>query len=153
VQEAKGNWRIVKIVLSLLVCGIFLQAPQSVRAERPLPAVSFAETKHVRTELYFGLNRKGGSNVSDEEFQEFLSEFVTPRFPNGLTFLDARGQWRENDSTITREPTKVLILFYPSKERREASRKIEEIRVEYKRRFSQQSVLRVDQTEKISVMF
>ena len=99
------------------------------------------------------MNRKGGSNVSDEEFQEFLSEFVTPRFPNGLTFLDARGQWRENDSTITREPTKVLILFYPSKERREASRKIEEIRVEYKRRFSQQSVLRVDQTEKISVMF
>ena len=99
------------------------------------------------------MSRKGGANVTDDEFQNFLNEFVTPRFPNGLTVIDVRGQWREDDSTITKEPGKVLILLYPRSGRREAGWKIEEIRAEYKRRFSQQSVMRVDQTAKISVMF
>ena len=142
-----------KFVLVLLISGALLHAPHPIRAEPRLVQVSLAEAKYVRTELYFGLSRKGGSNVSDREFQEFLNEFVTPRFPNGLTIIDARGQWRENDLTITKEPSKVLILVYPRKERRDAGRKIEENRAECKRRFSQQSVLRVDQTEGISVMF
>ena len=142
-----------RIVLTLLICGVLLQAPLPLSAETCVPQVHVAESKYIRTELYFGLSRKGGANVSDEEFQDFLSEFVTPRFPNGLTLFDARGQWRGNDAAITKEPTKVLILLYPRKERRDAGRKIEEIRAEYRRRFSQQSVLRVDQTGKISVDF
>ena len=147
------NRKMGKFVLILLICGAFLHAPRPLRAETSLHQIDLAEAKYARTELYFGLSRKGGSNVSEREFQDFLNEFVTPRFPNGLTIIDARGQWRENDLTITKEPSKVVILFYPRKERRDAGRKIEEVRAEYKRRFSQQSVLRVDQTEKISVMF
>jgi hypothetical protein len=147
------NCKMGKFVLILLICGAFLHEPLPLRAETSLLQIGLTDAKYARTELYFGLSRKGGSNVSEREFQDFLNEVVTPRFPNGLTIIDARGQWRENDLTITKEPSKVVILFYTRKERRDAGRKIEEIRAEYKRRFSQQSVLRVDQTEKISVMF
>ena len=109
--------------------------------------------KWIRTELYLGLSRKGGTEVSEEAFQGFIDEIVTPRFPSGLTILEARGQWREEDSTVTKERSKVLVLIYPRSERRAANTKIEEIRTEYKKRFFQQSVLRVDMTEGIKVAF
>ncbi len=109
--------------------------------------------KYVRTELYFGLNRKGSSEVSEEEFQRFIDDFVTPRFPDGLTILDARGQWRESDSTLTRERSKVLIVIYPRKHRRAAGAKIEEVRAEYKKRFAQSSVMRVDVGKSLKVSF
>ena len=116
------------------------------------PTVVSAE-KYIRTELYFGLSRKGGHDISEEEFQEFIDEFVTPRFPSGLTILDGRGQWREEDSTITKEPGKVMILIYPRNERRSADKRIEEIRAGYKKRYSQESVLRLDMTKGVKVDF
>jgi hypothetical protein len=115
-------------------------------------ATAFAE-KYIRTELYLGLSRKGGPDVNEAEFRIFIDEFVTPRFPSGFTVFDARGQWRENDGTITKEGTKVLILIYRRNERRPANEKIEEIRNEYKKRFSQQSVLRSDITKGVRVDF
>ena len=116
-------------------------------------SVSFVAAKYVRTELYFGLGRKGGSDVTEAEFQRFIDEIVTPNFPNGFTVLDARGQWREDDNTITKERTKILILIYRKSERRSANIKIEAIRTEYKKRFSQQSVLRSDISKGVRVEF
>lgn len=141
-----------KVVLLLIIVmpNMALALPRFVA---PDSLIVVSDSKHVKTELYFGLSRKGGPDVSEEEFQRFIDEFVTSRFPSGLTVVDARGQWREGDQTITKERSKLLILIYPRKERREASRKIDEIRAEYKKRFSQDSVLRLDQTKGISVLF
>src|SRR5690242_8463818 len=41
-------------------------------------------TSHVRTTLYFGLTRPSGV-VSEREWRQFVSEQVTPQFPDGLT--------------------------------------------------------------------
>ena len=114
--------------------------------------LAFAE-KYIRTELYFGLSRKGGPDVTEKEFGDFVDDFVTPRFPGGLTILDAHGQWREDDAPITKERTKVLILIHQRNERHRSNTKIEEIRAEYKKRFSQQSVLRLDIRKGINVDF
>src|SRR5688572_30508352 len=142
-----------KLILILFVfCTLALPATPS-RATTVVLAGSVASAKYIRTELYFGMSRKGSTDISEVEFQRFIDEFVTPRFPEGLTILDASGQWREGNSTVTKERSKVMILVYLRKERRDAGQKIEEIRAEYKRKFSQQSVLRVDQTDNILVKF
>lgn len=128
-----------------------LPAAQAARSLE-VSATAVAE-RYIRTELFFGLSRKGGPDVREAEFEAFVDEFVTPRFPSGFTVLDARGQWREDNGTITKERSKVLILIYRRNERLPANVKIEEIRSEYKKRFSQQSVLRSDITKGVKANF
>ena len=91
----------------------------------------------VRTELYFGA-------VSDEEWEDFLDNEITPRFPDGLTVLEGYGQWRNSAGEITEQDNFVLIIFYPLEFAADASANLEEIRTEYKEQFDQESVLRVD---------
>jgi hypothetical protein len=97
-----------------------------------------------RTELFFGGNRPDGSVISPADFELFLDKEVTPAFPDGLTWLEAHGQWMGG-----KENSYQLILLYPYSQRK-ASRDIEEIRTDYKRQFQQQSVLRADSVEKVS---
>jgi hypothetical protein len=110
------------------------------------------ETLHgqtwARTELYFGLSRSGGPDITDDEFRDFLDREVTPRFPDGLTLLTGDGQFRGSSGFIVRERSKLLILFYPWNPGR--NRAVERIRTLYKREFDQEAVLRVDSTSCVS---
>ena len=101
----------------------------------------------ARTELFFGLSRPGGI-VFPEEFQRFVDNEVTPRFPDGLTVIDAKGQFRGTSGLPEKEDAKVLILLYPFAKK--SSQAIEEIRTAYKTAFEQQSVLRVDERSCVS---
>ena len=112
-----------------------------------------ASEKFIRTELYFGRNIPTGGTVSELDWQKFVDEVVTPRFPDGLTVLDADGQWRGKDGTIAREESKVVVLLYPRKQRKTMNIRIEEIRSEYKRRFAQEAVMRIDVTKSVEVTF
>jgi hypothetical protein len=107
----------------------------------------------IRTELFFGRNKPDGTEVSEEEFAEFLRDAIEPEFPDGLTVLDGIGQFREASGATVREKAKVLILLYPSSAKKQSSRKIERIRRAYKTRFAQQSVLRVDNFPPARVSF
>jgi uncharacterized protein DUF3574 len=113
----------------------------------------FQVSPFIRTELYFGRNKSDGAEVSQKEFDEFLSGFVTERFPDGLTVLKGRGQFLNSEGEVERERSVVLILLYPVSARSEKHIKIEEIREEYKKRFLQQSVLRVDDPLPVWVSF
>jgi hypothetical protein len=99
---------------------------------------------YKRTELYFGGNLQDGTPITPAEFELFLDKEVTPAFPDGLTWLEAHGQWMGG-----KEDSYVLILLYPFTDRG-ANREIEEIRRDYKSQFDQQSVLRADSTDKVS---
>jgi hypothetical protein len=101
----------------------------------------------ARTELFFGLNMPGGV-VSQDDFQRFVDTQVTPRFPDGLTVVDAKGQFRGASGQPEKEDSKVLILLYPFA--KESSQAIEDIRAAYKSAFQQQSVLRVDERSCVS---
>ena len=117
-------------------------APESTA---PTPAAAPAacragDTSLERDELYFGRNRKGGAEISEEEWHGFLGREVTPRFPNGFTVWDARGQWRGADGTIEEERSKVLAVFHPADA---ASRSaVDTIVAVYRSAFRQEAVLR-----------
>lgn len=98
-----------------------------------------------------GRSIPNGGAVSDAEWEQFLAEVVTPRFPEGFTVLSARGQWRESSGAIAKEPSEVLVFLYKKADRRAADRKIDEIRREYIRRFRQESVMRVDLRKSVIV--
>ncbi len=97
-----------------------------------------------RTELFFGSNKPDGTVVSEADFQKFLNDEITPRFPDGLTLLTGLGQFKNSSGLIERERSMLLILLYPRDSARDASRKIDQIRAIYERRFDQESVLRAD---------
>jgi len=77
--------------------------------------------------------------VTDTEWAAFVDEEITPRFPDGLTILDAIGQYRDQSGRILREATKVLLIVHPTDPRSRAA--LEEIRALYRKRFDQESVL------------
>jgi hypothetical protein len=108
--------------------------------------------KFRRTELYFGMSKKDGE-VSEAEWQVFLATVVTPRFPDGFTTFEATGQFRGADGKIVREPSRVIVFFYPQKQSRPSSAKIEEIRAAYVKQFQQESVLRMDLPKSVRVSF
>lgn len=97
-----------------------------------------AAAPQVRTTLYMGLLRPKGT-VSELEWQIFLRDEVTKRFPEGLTVWDADGQWRTPDSVIDHERSKVLLLVHP--DTADARRAVQEIIETYRKTFEQQSVL------------
>lgn len=109
--------------------------------------------KYYRTELYFGRSIPGGGMVTDEQWEQFLDEAVTPRFPDGFTILKGIGQYREKSGKIISEPSQVLVFLYSRNTRKTSRAKIEEIRAAYVKRFDQESVLRMDFKNSVDVSF
>lgn len=93
----------------------------------------------LSAELLFGRKIGDRIGVSDAAFRRFVDEEVTPRFPDGLTILDATGQYRDSErGRLIREPSKlVLIAMRNETDNRD---KLTAIAEAYKQRFDQQSV-------------
>jgi hypothetical protein len=109
-------------------------------APEPVASCQAGETGLVRDVLYFGRNRPTGGEVADADWDAFLAAVVTPRFPDGLTIVEAHGQWRGPSGAVERERTELITLLHPADPA--SQRAIEEIATEYKRRFGQEAVLR-----------
>jgi hypothetical protein len=77
----------------------------------PACGAELAGDPFVRTELFFGLSRPGG-RISQRQFDRFVDDKITPRFPDGLTLLSGRGQFRLDDGDIVEEGSKVLVLLH-----------------------------------------
>ena len=142
---------LVAPIALMIVLGGGAYSQQTAPAAAPQAKVRAAS--FYRTELYMGMSIPGGGMVSDEAWEKFLSDVVTPLFPDGFTIVAGRGQYREASGTIAKEPSHVLVFLYLKADRRSASAKIETIRSEYKKRFSQESVLRLDFPKSVKVSF
>ncbi len=94
-------------------------------------------------ELYFGRSIAGGGEVSDKDWRKFLDEVASPAFPDGFTAADAEGRYldRSTGASIS-EPSKVLTIVVTDLLGLEE--RVGRLIDSYKRRFEQQSVLRVD---------
>jgi hypothetical protein len=91
----------------------------------------------VVADLLFGRNIGGRLGVTEKRWSQFLATEITPRFPDGLTVVDAAGQWRDAEKNrIVREPSKLVTIIMPA----DAQEKLDAIVDAYKRRFRQQSV-------------
>jgi len=95
---------------------------------------SGSQKSWVVAELLFGRSR-----VSEAQWARFLADEVTPRFPDGLTVTDAKGQWRAPGSkTVAMERSKVVMIAMPPAA--DNDDRLQAIVEAYKRRFRQQSV-------------
>lgn len=93
----------------------------------------------LTAELLFGRKIGERLGVSGAAFRRFVDAEVTPRFPSGLTILDASGQYRDTASgTLIREPSKLLLIVL--KDEAEGRARLAAIAEAYKSRFHQQSV-------------
>ena len=128
------------VAAASLVASATVYAGRVVADVRPVASCEVGDAPLVRDVVYFGRNRPDGGIVSDDEWQRFLDEVVTPRFPAGLTVLSASGQWRGEKGAVEREQAQVLTVLHSGDE---ASRRaVAEVAEEYKRRFAQEAVLR-----------
>lgn len=142
------------ILMSVALLSVFYSnMPAQQATPAPTAAAAVRSEKYYRTDLYMGMSIPGGGIVSDESWELFLNEVVTPLFPGGFTVLGGRGQYREASGTIAKEPSHVLVFLYRRTDRKAAGKKIERIRAEYKKRYAQESVLRVDITKSVLVSF
>ncbi|MDE0355838.1 MAG: DUF3574 domain-containing protein [Deltaproteobacteria bacterium] len=92
--------------------------------------------------MFFGLADGNGKVVTEDEWQRFLADTVTPRFRAGLTVFDGRGQWLPPSGELQREPVKVVIGALSS----DPAKGIEladEISVAFAKRFNQDPVFRM----------
>ena len=90
--------------------------------------------------VYFGTETPSG-HVTPEAWTQFLSEIVTPRFPDGLSVWQASGQWRSASGQIIHEPSYVLSLIHPDDP--VSDKAVQDIILSYKTHFQQEAVLRV----------
>ena len=98
--------------------------------------------RYVEFQLFFGLQDSAGNRVSEAEWEAFLADTITPRFPAGMTIIDVKGQWQEPDGDIQREDTKLMRGLLDSTEG-EKLRLINEISDEFVTRFNQDPVFRI----------
>ncbi|MBD6618647.1 DUF3574 domain-containing protein [Komarekiella sp. 'clone 1'] len=105
----------------------------------------------IQEDLFFGRNIAGDGEVSESEFQTFIDDVITPRFPAGLTILNSNGQFLDSTGRLIEERTKVVTLFREDTFANEVS--ISEIVKTYRKQFNQESVLQVVNKDELTVSF
>ena len=126
-------------LLAMIACA-GRPAPMAAPAPVVTAACAVGDTAMVRDVVYFGRNRPEGGVVSDGEWRSFLDQVVTPRFPSGLTVVEATGQWQGGSGTVEQERSEIVTLLHNGSEA--ARQSVAAIAAEYKRRFRQEAVLR-----------
>ena len=134
-----------RYAFTLIAFAVFLSLSGCERScrECECPAIKTrtAPGSFVKTELYFGLQRPNGKTVSDEEWRVFVDAEITPAFKEGLTVVDAYGQYLNQTGKLTKEGTKLVILIHEATPER--TKALAAIIERYKKQFEQESVLRV----------
>lgn len=123
------------LISGLLLAGCQLQQPDSASCQ--------VGSAMQQTQLWFGLSKPDGQSISTQQWQHFVDQVITPAFPQGLSVVEARGQWLGNDGVRVSENSRGLLLIYPAS--KEKSYAIDLIRTRYQQLFAQESVMRIDQ--------
>jgi len=90
-------------------------------------------------QLLFGRKIGDRLGVSETQWERFVDSEISPRFPDGLSVLDAKGEWRDSArNTIVHEPSKLVEIVLPGKP--DDVDALNQIARAYKTRFRQQSV-------------
>ena len=128
----------IGVVLALAGLALTARVPTATSFTARSPHGTPACAERVQVRLFFGLRGRSGY-VSDSEWETFLSDVVTPRFPNGLTVLLASGQWRGTGDRLEHEPSRVVEIVHD--ESPEAGHRVDQIVTIYKTRYHQESVM------------
>jgi hypothetical protein len=108
-------------------------------AQTATPSCHGAQQPKMVAELMFGRDIGHGVSVSEAEWQHFVTRELVSRFPDGLTIIDAIGQWRDRDSgKIVHEPSKHVEIVLPGN--KDDDTRLDAVVAAYKRTFHQHSV-------------
>ena len=140
-------WTLVAAASMVLAFSAGLGLAPSYRVSAPMQALTQvgctpSGRAFARLELLFGTTKRDGGSVSETEWLAFLQNEITPRFPDGLTVLTGLGQWRTAQGQVTRETSRMLLIWHAPGPQTEAH--VAAIRSLYRQRFDQDSVLRAD---------
>ena len=91
----------------------------------------------VTFNLYFGRgHRDNPESISEEDWNKFLEEVITPRFPDGLTLIDVYGQYFDSEAQqVFSEKTKLLNVLVPHDALESGTSAVSEINRAYSERF------------------
>jgi hypothetical protein len=129
--------RVTVSIFTLLLAALLLGQNGSAAAQTL--ACHGAQKPREVAELMFGRNIGNRVGVSEAAWQRFVAREMTPRFPDGLTIIDATGQWRDSGtSKVVREPSKRVEIVLPGAGDDED--KLDAIVAAYKKQFRQQAV-------------
>ena len=124
-----------RVLSALLGMMLWSAAAQAAGASCPIAG----QTQMLLTRLYFGETVQGRPAISEKDWQSFLAQAVTPRFPDGFTVYPASGQWLDaRTKAITKENSRVIEIA--AGDTPILRRRIAEIARLYRVRFQQQSV-------------
>ncbi|MBI5101143.1 MAG: DUF3574 domain-containing protein [Nitrospirae bacterium] len=107
-----------------------------------------SERQFVRTELHFSLCKnetcaRDADFIADSEWQYFVDFVIAPKFPDGITIVDAQREWINAQSRkMILERSKILVLLH--KDGKSETEAIEYIRTSYKQLYRKNSVMKVD---------
>jgi hypothetical protein len=137
----------VRLVLGLSVLvGAAGGCRVSASVEPPRASHKSEQNNWVKTDLYFGLSKRGGEVISEDQWNKFVDDQITPRFPKGFTITSAQGHYLQDGRVIVEPSRLVTILHHPGPD---SDERIDQIVKEYVKRFEQDSVLRSDQTSDV----
>jgi hypothetical protein len=83
--------------------------------------------------------------VEAQDWEKFVSEVVVPRFPEGLTVIEASGRSGSGPGSLN--PTRILVAVHPNSD--DARNRLRDIKVEYRRRFAGTGIFHTDQPVRI----
>jgi Protein of unknown function (DUF3574) len=125
--------------MSRAATAIILTLALSGSANAQSAACHAGQTPREVAELMFGRKIGDRLGVSETQWGRFVDREISPRFPDGLTVFDAKGEWRDPArKTIIHEPSKVVEIVLPGKA--DDLDRLNQIAEAYKSRFRQQSV-------------
>jgi hypothetical protein len=78
----------------------------------PILPVTETASILVQQDLYFGRNTGTTRRVTKQQFQQFIEDVVTPRFPTGVTEYDTQGRFLDSDGNLIHELSKVISLVH-----------------------------------------
>lgn len=93
-----------KVKAAFLLVGLILSGCAALLGVTPSSTAGH-QRPMLRSELYFAA-------VAPASWQAFLAKEITPRFPDGLTWLDVNGQWRGPSGVEEKLPSRLVIVLY-----------------------------------------
>lgn len=95
----------------------------------------------VEAELYFGreIPGSGGVLVSDAQWEEFVARELAPRFRDGFSVLEAKGEWLSPQTgLVAHEPGHVVRVWVEAQP--DLAARLEAVASAYKTAFHQEAV-------------
>ncbi|QDH25728.1 DUF3574 domain-containing protein [Neokomagataea tanensis] len=130
-----------KIIASVSLLGVAFALSGCITPVNVVPGMctSMRATTMLDVHLMFGLTKPNGQAISDDEWNSFTQNVVTPLFPSGFSVIAANGQWKDTvTGSVTREPSRILWIATP--DRPNLQHDLNLIRERYKQDFAQQAV-------------